>query len=173
MNKYCAYTNKNDGSFTMVKCKENNPITPDINHVVYDDGMYYDFDLTNINLELQRLKEDINNKYEPFLQQLLFVLTAIKNGAPLILDTTIMPAEVELNRKWLYENKDDDPIGETNFVVTELFVKQHYKNCPSVNEDDTYENFLEEYEPETDGEYLYKLAKKTKCLIQDIGKVYY
>lgn len=170
---YCAFTNKNDGSFVIHKVTNEPMQQCDVNNVIYKNGMTYCFNLNDYDATLLQLETDINKKYEPFLQQLSFVIRSVKNGAPLIIDTTITPAEIELNRCWLYGSDDDEPIGETNFVVSELFVKENYKNCPNAEENDSYDEFLETYVPEEDGQFLYELAKEKNHIIEDIGENYY
>lgn len=84
----------------------------------------------------------------------------------------IMQKEYELNRKWITDNIGEN-IGETNFIISEDFLLSHWKECPNYSMEDNIENFLETYVPEEDGLYLYKLAKDTGNLIEDIGKIFY
>lgn len=79
---------------------------------------------------------------------------------------------VELNRKWIYEEGKEDPVGETNFDVPytwleKLYLKRYKKQYKSFKE------FLENYEPEKEGEFIYQEAKKRGKLIEDIGEVRY
>lgn len=84
----------------------------------------------------------------------------------------VIHKEYELNRKWITDNIRKT-IGETNFVISEDFLLSHWKECPNSNNEENIENFLEVYVPEEDGQYLYKLAKDTGNLIEDIGEVLY
>ena len=79
--------------------------------------------------------------------------------------------EIELNRGWLTD-KDGFEYGETNFVVPESFARANYKDCPGYRGED-FDDFLNIYEPETDGQFLYELAKKTDNIIEDLGEVAY
>ena len=79
--------------------------------------------------------------------------------------------EYELNRAWILD-AEEEPIGETNFVVSgqwlaNLFVKNFSDEYRSLNE------FLEVYEPEVDGEFIYQEAIKDGVLIKDMGVVMY
>lgn len=75
--------------------------------------------------------------------------------------------EYELNREWIYDD-EGEPIGETNFVVPaawlfELFNKEY------ADKFDSFEEFIDVYEPETDGEFIYKKAIEDGELIEDFG----
>ena len=79
--------------------------------------------------------------------------------------------EYELNREYIYDD-DVEVIGETNFVVPagwlmELFNKEY------ADEYDSLDDFLDAYEPETDGEFIYKRAIEDNVLIEDFGVVMY
>lgn len=80
--------------------------------------------------------------------------------------------EYELNRKWITDNIGEN-IGETIFVISEDFLLLHWEECPNYSKEENIENFLETYIPEEDGQYLYKLAKDTGNLIEDIGEIFY
>lgn len=84
----------------------------------------------------------------------------------------IKEKEVELNRKWIYEENTEDPVGETNFVVPytwlEKLYEKHYKK-----QYNSFKDFLDAYTPETEGEFIYKEACKRGKLIEDIGEVRY
>lgn len=82
-----------------------------------------------------------------------------------------MKIEYELNRAWVYD-KDNETIGETNFVVpvewlVNLFEK-YYRD-----EYGDFEMFLDVYEPEMEGEFIYQKAIEDDVLIEDIGVVMY
>lgn len=82
-----------------------------------------------------------------------------------------MKVEYELNRAWVYD-EDNETIGETNFVVPvewlinlfEMYYIDEYKYL---------EMFLDVYEPETEGEFIYQKAIEDGVLIEDIGVVMY
>lgn len=76
--------------------------------------------------------------------------------------------EIELNRAWIHDD-EDECIGETNFVVKESYLK---KILPQITDDD-YEDFIDVYEPETDGEKIYKKALSDNEIVEDIGEFYY
>lgn len=79
--------------------------------------------------------------------------------------------EYELNRKYIYDD-ETEVIGETNFVVPagwlmELFNKVYTNKYESLDE------FLDVYEPETEGEFIYQKAIKDDVLVEDFGVVMY
>jgi hypothetical protein len=79
--------------------------------------------------------------------------------------------EYELNREWIYDD-EEEPIGETNFVVSagwliDLFNKEYADKYNSLDE------FLDVYEPETDGEFIYQKAIEDGVLVEDFGVVMY
>lgn len=78
--------------------------------------------------------------------------------------------EYELNRAWIYDDEHDDTIGETLFVVLEDWLLDTY-NKHFKNQYDTFENFLDCYEPETDGEFIYQKAVQDGVLQEDLGVV--
>lgn len=89
-----------------------------------------------------------------------------------------MDFEYELNRKWIYgKNKDEDAIGETNFVVSADWLIGKFEELNKENKftcDYTdFEEFVGSYEPEIDGELIYQAAVKENVLIEDIGIVMY
>lgn len=80
--------------------------------------------------------------------------------------------QYELNRAWIHDEEEDEIIGETNFVVPadwleKVFKKHFSKDYPSYS----LEEFLDVYEPETDGEFIYQEAIKDDALIEDLGIV--
>lgn len=83
----------------------------------------------------------------------------------------IINVEYELNREWIYDD-EEEPIGETNFVVPagwlmELFNREYADKHNSLDE------FLDVYEPEIDGELIYKKAIEDGVLVGDFGVVMY
>lgn len=79
--------------------------------------------------------------------------------------------EYELNRAWI-TNEDGEEIGETNFVVPGPWLFQVFKKY-FAHHNYTFEEFLQVYEPETDGEFIYQQAKKDGTLIVDLGRCMY
>ena len=78
--------------------------------------------------------------------------------------------EIELNRKWLYEDEDDFPIGERNFVVP---AEYFYGLMEMFGMDDAdASDFLDWYDPETDGELIYEFAVRDGAIIEE-GEHYY
>lgn len=84
--------------------------------------------------------------------------------------------EYELNREWIYD-EDGEIIGETNFVVPTKWLVEAFNKLN--NEDkfvcsyDNFEDFIETYEPETDGELIYQSAVADGVLKSDLGIVMY
>lgn len=77
--------------------------------------------------------------------------------------------EYELNRAWI-TNESDEIIGETNFVVPAKWLKEFcFRNFSKKY--DSFSAFLEQYDPETEGEFIYQEAIKANVLIEDIGIV--
>lgn len=79
--------------------------------------------------------------------------------------------EYELNRAWI-NDEDGEPIGETNFVVPTKWLVELY-NKEFVNKYSDFEMFVDWYEPETDGEFIYNKAIADGVLIEDLGIVMY
>lgn len=81
-----------------------------------------------------------------------------------------MKFEYELNRAWIYD-EERDVIGETNFVVPADWLKELYDKEFSDKYTD-FELFLESYEPEVEGEFIYQKALEDN-VVQDLGIIYY
>ena len=79
--------------------------------------------------------------------------------------------EYELNREWILD-EEEEAIGETNFVVGGQWLKKLFDKH-FVDEYDSLNEFLEVYEPETEGEFIYQEAIKDSALIEDFGIVMY
>ena len=88
----------------------------------------------------------------------------------------VMECEYELNRAWIYD-EEEDTIGETNFVVPGDWLEKVFDKLNSdgkfVCKYDDFEDFIESYEPETDGELIYQHAIKDGTLKEDLGVVMY
>lgn len=80
--------------------------------------------------------------------------------------------ECELNRAWVINKETDETIGETNFVVSHEWVEELF-NKMYANKYDNLEEFLDAYEPEVDGEFIYQKAIKDGVLLEDLGIVMY
>ena len=80
--------------------------------------------------------------------------------------------EYELNRAWIYDEEDDEIIGETNFVVPGKWLKDLYEMYYR-DEYGDFDTFLMLYEPKTEGEFIYKKAITDSVLIEDLGGVLY
>ena len=78
--------------------------------------------------------------------------------------------EHELNRAWIYDD-EGETIGETNFVVPTFWLLQIWDEHYS--EYDSFDDFLDTYEPEIEGEYIYQKAIEDGVLKEDIGIVMY
>lgn len=87
----------------------------------------------------------------------------------------IIECEHELNRGWIYD--EEEIIGETNFVVPTKWLKETFDNLNNGNQFicyyDNLNDFLETYEPETDGELIYQKAIADGVLKEDLGVVIY
>ena len=87
-----------------------------------------------------------------------------------------MEYEYELNRAWIYD-EDENTIGETNFVVPGDWLEKIFDKLNSdgkfICKYDHLEDFFDTYEPETDGELIYRQAIKDRVLKEDLGVVMY
>ena len=87
-----------------------------------------------------------------------------------------MEIEYELNRAWIYDDKED-AIGETKFVVSAEWLVNTFDKLNNerkfVCEYEDIEDFLDSYEPEADGELIYQCAIKDGMLKEDLGVVIY
>lgn len=81
----------------------------------------------------------------------------------------IINIEYELNREYIYD-EEGEVIGETNFVVPAGWLIELY-NKTYANKYNSLEEFLDVYEPETDGEFIYQQAVKDDVIIEDFGVV--
>lgn len=79
-----------------------------------------------------------------------------------------------LNRQWLYaEGNTEEPIGEVNFIVEEPWLAQYWAEHFKKSEEDTFDDFLDVYVPEEDGEQIYLAAKTAGTLMMDVGEYMY
>lgn len=76
-----------------------------------------------------------------------------------------LEGELELNREWIYDDPDDDPVAERNFVIPEKYFNEIFPEL--FPDEDDIEEFLDIYEPETDGEKIYQRAKKDGKIIDE------
>ena len=84
--------------------------------------------------------------------------------------------EFELNRAWVYdENKSI--IGETNFIVPAEWLVNTFNKLNSENKFvckfANFEDFVDSYEPEIDGELIYQYAIKDDVLKENLGITMY
>ena len=79
--------------------------------------------------------------------------------------------EFELNREWIYD-EEEDVIGETNFVVPAKWMKELFDKTYA-DKYDSLDEFIDVYEPEVDGEFIYREAIKDGVLVEDFGVVMY
>jgi hypothetical protein len=73
--------------------------------------------------------------------------------------------EYELNRAWILDD-EGEIIGETNYVVPASWINTIYASTYA----DQYESineFLDAYQPEVEGEYIYQMAVRDGVLIVD------
>lgn len=84
--------------------------------------------------------------------------------------------EYELNRAWILD-KDEEAVGETNFVVLADWLVSTFDKLNNENKFickyEDFEDFIDSYEPETDGELIYQKAIKDGMLKEDLGIVMY
>lgn len=83
-----------------------------------------------------------------------------------------MNIEFELNRAWIINKETDEEIGETNFVVPAKWMKQLFDKVYA-NKYNSMNEFMNAYEPEVDGEFIYHEAIKDGVLVEDLGIVMY
>lgn len=81
--------------------------------------------------------------------------------------------EWELNRRWLYSEEVENPVGETNFVISNETLRQILATTPSFGKYANIGEFFECYIPEIEGEYVYQQAKALDAIIEDRGIVHY
>ena len=105
------------------------------------------------------------------------ITVTVPEGAEEIIKAMCDHSEIEMNRAWIYDDKDEEIIGETNFVVSEDFAKQAFKKLNEqgtlATKYDDFNDFLETYEPEVDGEAIYQLAIQENQIIENKGTVLY
>lgn len=83
--------------------------------------------------------------------------------------------QLELNRAWIYDDEDEDIVGEKNFVVPAAWLIFNINEIiPGVdigNADD-FDEFLNYYVPEEDGEAIYEAAKRMDKIIEEFDTYY-
>ena len=83
--------------------------------------------------------------------------------------------QLELNRAWIYDDEDEEIVGEKNFVVPAVWLILNINEIvPGVdigNEDD-FDDFLGYYVPEEDGEAIYEAAKRMGKIIEEFDTYY-
>ena len=83
-------------------------------------------------------------------------------------DEMLSAIELEMNRKWLY-NEEGDEIGETLFIVPYKWLMSIYKEHFSERYT-SFEEFLNVYIPEEEGEFIYQKSIEDKVIIEDVGE---
>ena len=73
--------------------------------------------------------------------------------------------EIQLNRLWDCD-EDGEPIGQHAFVVTEDYAKKVYNEL-FADRYESFEEFLDVYEPETEGQAIYDRAIADGVLINE------
>ncbi len=82
-----------------------------------------------------------------------------------------LKSDIELNRAWIYgENEDGEPIGEKNFVIDVDYLESIFDEL--FPEEESMDEFLEGYEPETDGEKIYQRALKDGKIVSEKDTIY-
>lgn len=77
-----------------------------------------------------------------------------------------MKVEIVLNRAWIYGNGIyEEPTGEKNFVLDAGYLKEIFESL-FLSETD-FDDFLDTYVPEEDGEKIYQRAKKDGKIIEE------
>ena len=85
-----------------------------------------------------------------------------------------MIMEYELNREYIVDD-GGEAIGETNFVVSASWLMANLETiCPNVclNTEQDIEDFLNWYEPEIDGEAIYRAAKLADEIVEEGVNMY-
>lgn len=89
-----------------------------------------------------------------------------------------MRFEIELNRGWVC-NIFEEEIGETNFVIAldylkELWLREDVRaKFNSHYGENDLSLFLDIYDPDTEGQIIYDIAKAEDKIIEDIGVTLY
>lgn len=72
--------------------------------------------------------------------------------------------EYTLNRGWIFAKGEDEPAGEKNFTVPGPWlietVEKYFSNYQ-------FDDFLDVYEPEVEGEFIYRLAKRDGVIVEE------
>lgn len=72
--------------------------------------------------------------------------------------------EYTLNRGWIHDEVYGDEVGEKNFTVPGPWlidtIERHWKDISP-------EDFLDAYEPEVEGEFIYRLAQRADVIINE------
>ena len=83
-----------------------------------------------------------------------------------------MEFETELNRAWIYDENNEEIIGQTNFVVRDDYLEKIFQELFSEEYKGDLENFLDVYEPESEGELIYQRAKADGKIIEEGVEIY-
>lgn len=69
-------------------------------------------------------------------------------------------SEIVLNKQWISDDFLDDYVAESNFILEERDARKLFDELDFYDRFDNFEDFLEVYEPETDGLKMYEKAKE-------------
>lgn len=144
----------------------NNEIKQVLSQILID--AMHDYNALKKSREAEASKEEMdkNTAYAKKVKDFEeFLINSCKENAPSSVKT-----ELQLNRAWIYEEGIDEPIGEKNFVIPAdyfssifpvFFLDEHDMN-----------DFLDVYEPETDGEAIYRKALVDGKIIEEFDTFY-
>ena len=79
-----------------------------------------------------------------------------------------MKVEFELNRGWVIDEETEEEIGETNYVVPKKWLKELFDKIYA-DKYSSFDEFIDVYEPEIDGELIYQQAVNDGVLVEDLG----
>ena len=79
---------------------------------------------------------------------------------------------VDLNRAWIYDENNEEIIGHTNFVIRYEYLEKIFNELFSKKYKGDLENFLDVYEPESEGELIYQRAVADDELFEEEIEIY-
>lgn len=83
--------------------------------------------------------------------------------------------ELELNRAWIYDDEEEDIVGEKNFVVSAVWLILNINEIipgANIGNAEDFDKFLDCYVPEEDGEAIYEAAKRMGKIIEEFDTYY-
>lgn len=105
------------------------------------------------------------NPHTDNINQLREYIQALEEKINELNGHTTIKVEYILNRGWVY-NKNHDVIGEQNFIVPGKWLRDLYER-KYIDKYESFENLLDTYDPDTDGEAIYRTAFSDRVLIKD------